>query len=281
VNNDDSSYLYHYTSIETAIKIIEGRSLRFGRLDRTDDPDEEQSSDMGNIGRFVYISCWTIEAEESIPMWYMYSKSMSGVRLGMKRFPFKKHHIPSGILSNSNPLESYCDLVSLNEQGFGSISPDSPTLIEVDYTNRDDLLYPKVKSERTSVEQFRYQEGDVRRKKSSEVSYAFDHIGAFKRKSWAFQKEWRYKVLCAPFTLNELRAATSHENQARLIARFENPSYMPLQDHLMLQLDDSAIANMEILVGPKADNDEIAKLATVAAEAGVKEPITMSRLRIR
>lgn len=278
--NDRSGYLYHYTSIETAIRILESRSLRFGRLDKTDDPDEEQSSDLGGIGRFVYVSCWTDEAEESIPMWNMYSKSMGGVRLGMKRFPFKKHVIPAGVMSNSETIESYCDLLSLDAQGYGSISPNSPMLIEVDYTNREDLLYPTVKRETGTLE--RTPTGsNLRENRTSSISYTFDHIGAFKRKCWSFQKEWRYRILCSPFTLSELRSATSHEQHMQLITRLENPDCIPLRDSLMLQLDDNAIAEMEIIVGPKANHDEVERLISVAEEAGVKLPIMTSSLRYR
>ena len=45
----------------------------------------------GSLEKFVYVSCWTEDSEESIPLWNLYTPNMHGVRIRMPEFPFKKN----------------------------------------------------------------------------------------------------------------------------------------------------------------------------------------------
>ena len=65
--------LYHYTSLETLALILTNKSLCFNTLLNVDDIEEAETSDMGLLGKYVYVSCWTDEAAESIPMWQLYT----------------------------------------------------------------------------------------------------------------------------------------------------------------------------------------------------------------
>lgn len=64
--------LYHYTSLETLALILTNKSLCFNTLLNVDDIEEAETSDMGLFGKYVYVSCWTDEAQESIAMWQLY-----------------------------------------------------------------------------------------------------------------------------------------------------------------------------------------------------------------
>ena len=66
-------YLYHYTNIESLALILKNRTIRFNSLDRMDDLQEKESADVKNIGQFCFITSWTSENTESIPMWNMYA----------------------------------------------------------------------------------------------------------------------------------------------------------------------------------------------------------------
>ena len=89
-------YLYHYTSIETLALILKYKTIRLRRLDLADDPEESLTKDYGNLGRFCLVSCWTSMAEESLPMWQMYSKDMKGVRIKLPTFIFPRYVMKSG-----------------------------------------------------------------------------------------------------------------------------------------------------------------------------------------
>ena len=57
--------LYHYTSIDTLVQILSKKQIKFNSLTNCDDLDEAESADLGKAGRFVFVSCWTKEAQES------------------------------------------------------------------------------------------------------------------------------------------------------------------------------------------------------------------------
>ena len=86
---DNLEYLYHYTNIETLALILKNRTIRFNSLDKMDDLQEQQTSDVKNIGQFCYISSWTDDSTESIPMWNMYASLNLGVRIKLRKNPFK------------------------------------------------------------------------------------------------------------------------------------------------------------------------------------------------
>ena len=89
--DNGNGYLYHYTNIETLALILQNHTFRFNSLDKMDDLQEQETADFKNVGLFCYISSWTDDVDESIPMWNMYTSINSGVRIKLKKHPFKFH----------------------------------------------------------------------------------------------------------------------------------------------------------------------------------------------
>ena len=71
-------FLYHYTSLENLALILKNKTIKFNNLLYVDDMEEAETEDMGLFGRFVYVSCWTMDSEESIPMWNLYTPNKIG-----------------------------------------------------------------------------------------------------------------------------------------------------------------------------------------------------------
>ena len=65
---DKIEYLYHYTSLESLALILKNRTIRLNPLDKMDDIQEQKTADIENIGKFVFVSSWTDDVVESIPM---------------------------------------------------------------------------------------------------------------------------------------------------------------------------------------------------------------------
>lgn len=84
--------IFHYTTVESLALILKTRRLRFTRLDGVDDLREAQSHVGINFGRYFFVSCWTKDDKESIPLWNMYGQGMAGVRLQLPQYPF--NHLP-------------------------------------------------------------------------------------------------------------------------------------------------------------------------------------------
>ena len=90
---DKPKYLYRYTSIENLALILKRREIRLARLDKVDDLLESRSIDAINYGQYVFVTCWTDLAEESVPFWHMYTPNLRGVRIKMPLAMFTGHHI--------------------------------------------------------------------------------------------------------------------------------------------------------------------------------------------
>lgn len=67
INLDD--YLFHYTTVESLSLILKNGTIRFRSLDKMDDLQEKETADVENIGQFCYVSSWTDDKTESIPMY--------------------------------------------------------------------------------------------------------------------------------------------------------------------------------------------------------------------
>lgn len=84
--------LYHYTTLETLALILKYRTIRFNRIgNKLDDLEEGQTHPTGvNIGQYFFISCWTKDPKENIPLWRMYTGS-EGVRIGLDKNMFNSY----------------------------------------------------------------------------------------------------------------------------------------------------------------------------------------------
>ena len=58
--------IYHYTTIENLALILKNKTLRFNALTNVDDMDEGITKDR-NLQKFIFVSCWGDNSEESIP----------------------------------------------------------------------------------------------------------------------------------------------------------------------------------------------------------------------
>ena len=71
--------LYHYTSIETLALILKNGTIKFNRLDTVDDLEEAgYTSDGMQLGKYMFVSCWTKSSEENIALWSMYADKGRG-----------------------------------------------------------------------------------------------------------------------------------------------------------------------------------------------------------
>lgn len=75
------SLIHHYTDINTLSLILKYKTIRFNRLDCVDDTSEAKSYGKYQLGKFLFVSCWTDSQIESIPLWHMYTNKMQGVRI--------------------------------------------------------------------------------------------------------------------------------------------------------------------------------------------------------
>lgn len=239
----DETFLYHYTNVGVLALILKNHSIRFNSLDRMDDLQEQMTADIKNIGQFCYISAWTSDDVESIPMWNMYASLKSGVRISLRKNPFKVYeNSASQIVKETGiPFQGESDIgprtlipmADMLNQNFYSPQVMSLELLhEVEYTNDDEKLYPRLIS---------ISENDM--------GVSIGKLGKYKNLHWSFQKEWRYIMLAMPlnYRLNpELMQVAFQYFMQQLI---QGTAKQPFPYYELI-IDDDAFKEMTITLSP-------------------------------
>lgn len=242
---EKTEYLYHYTNLETLALILKNRTIRFNSLDKMDDLQEKETADIRNIGQFFYISSWTEDATESIPMWNMYASLNSGIRIKLRKNPFKvyentavdlSHVIHASVTDNSDgkPLLSIIPLAEMFAKGF--IAPQAMArdlLRKVEYTDDKDKLYPKMLTEN-----------------GNQFVIAMGELGRYKNLHWSFQSEWRYILNILPIDLNQPVESSMKDFQLVANKMRWGVAKQPFPFYDMVIADD-AFADMEITLSPR------------------------------
>lgn len=242
---DDFEYLYHYTNIETLALILKNRTIRFNSLDKMDDLQEQQTADIKNVGQFCYISSWTDDDTESIPMWNMYASLNLGVRIKLRKNPFKIYCNTAEALSkvvnatvtddsNSVAIQSIIPLTEMFSKGFFSVQAMSNELLfKVEYTDDKEKLYPYLLKE----------EGDS-------FSIALGELGKYKNLHWKFQSEWRYILYVLPFNLNQ-PVENSYKDFQLIANKLRLGTEKQPFPYYDLHISDKAFEDMQITLSPR------------------------------
>ncbi|NHZ86081.1 MAG: DUF2971 domain-containing protein [Planctomycetia bacterium] len=267
-------HLYHYTSIDTLDKIIKSRKLKLNRLDKADDLNEGKTHDLGNLGMYIFVSCWTDTDSESIPLWNMYSDGMKGVRIKMHSNIIEPHFISSDseislwakkkfFIEKGTPY-----LVPIEEMhGQDFIVGPYPRdfLYKVEYSNNSNKIFP---------ESYKYE--------NNYHIIKFGLIGRVKRAEWEFQSEWRYRftVLPAPpppkRSYDKYKEETGKEFEVLCKETFEKR--IVSKDYFLLNIKENAINDMEIMLGPKCSNTELEAVKNIIENSGYKLKLKFSSL---
>lgn len=243
---DKIEYLYHYTSLESLALILKNRTIRLNPLDKMDDIQEQKTADIENIGKFVFISSWTDDVVESIPMWKMYTDPRCGVRIKLRKNPFLKHGTRGSDFekvlgatledekSRTTVMDTFLDLTAMLEGGY--VSPQGwsgDILTKIEYTNDLDKLEPSVGS---------CENGKNR--------IDLGLLGKYKNTHWRFQNEWRYIMDFVPMNFS---------SNPQQIARYFSQTVLQMSTGIAeppfryydLDIDPKYFEEMEITCSPQ------------------------------
>lgn len=237
-------HLYHYTTIETLERILSNRTIKFNSLDNLDDLDEGISQDATPYRRFIYISCWTDDVLESIPMWNLYATLDKGIRIKMRKYPFKLYDLKQleGIINgietvneeNRYTLKSPVKMFS--EPYFFNILTTKDFLFEVEYTADPNILNPILTEH--DIDNFTISHGK---------------LGKYKSPYWDFLKEWRYIITVLPVNITQL---TSKEVLGQMVNNMIDPTYQPPDVFFTLDIDEDAFYEMEVTLSPNMSEED-------------------------
>lgn len=265
--------IYHYTTVESILKILKSKKLRFSSLEYVDDSYEQiacKDEAYSKIGRFCYVSSWTMKSEDDF-QWNLYGDKMQGVM-----------------------IELDCDFLKLEDQNFTFLKLFN--LEQQKYDNGDIVDIPKPLNKLTSqmllsgksftFDKVEYNDGNICpieiKKSESEISELknfsitnMDKIGQYKRTIWSHQKEIRFKFMTVPWTLNDLISlnhfvsSLSHSTidtcllhqklGFRLMDRLKNDFTLKQLPYIDIELSDEFFENISIVLGPKLSKNQLNK----------------------
>lgn len=239
--------LYQYTNVSSLALILSNKTIRFRALTSLDDLQEQETADIKNLGRFCFVSCWTEDADEQIPMWKMYTDLESGVRIGLPEYPFQEYEnrpedlskatgMPVTDRTNGSYLKSLIPFWEMNNKHFlvpGLLLQNS-ILFKIEYTSDKDKLYPKV-----------YEQTETGRRLN------IGCLGKHKNTGWSFQKEWRYIIPFYPIEIDAKDPIASAERANQVMEdMISGKASLPFS-HYDLSINNEAFSQMEIMLSPK------------------------------
>jgi hypothetical protein len=253
------SALYQYTSLDSLRNILASRTLRFARLDTVNDPEEAMASDVALAASSVFVSCWSGAEAEQIPMWSMYGQNFSGVRL----------RLPSNMfVGRKEPM--------IFEKGGALITAESPHSINrkspAMSTNSCAIIGPN-KIYYSDDPAYRIRPL-VYRHAGTAHFYPYD-LGMVKGTLWSYEQEWRFKIAALNFE------AQFPDDEYFNKVTLDLEKYPVEARDLFIPLAPSAINELEVMIGPKADSATCREVERILAEHAPSAKLTRSRIQIR
>lgn len=262
--------IYHYTTIDALAMILSNRSIKFSRLDKVDDMEECVESQNVWLGKYAFVSCWTEDSEEFIPLWKMYSGDHHGVRIGMEPDMFEKNIVKDLVLPDGEKMEGQLtSMLSpqeiLNPDYF--IFPFNSELTELFFCHIN--YVDDVKAKTAGAFQIRMTDST-----HASATIAFGEIGKYKNKRWNFQKETRFRIFAQPYN-----AIYADENIGTIaLNSYLTNKQLPFSEYY-LSLRKDAINNMEITLHPNSTKSDRIIVEALCAQFAPEAKVLDSSLK--
>lgn len=225
------SRIYHYTTLNNLELILSNSTIRLTSLDQMDDLLEGASVD---LSPYFFISSWSDNQEENIPLWYMYTDKMRGVRIEAdENFLQLEEDYKSGrILNISDSNVIAFKLVAGAKDAF---------LCKVNYT---DTLTSCLETARGFINENVFE------------------IGRTKPIAWAFQHEVRFRV----YGMHKKHLVSYGDtlNQKVWNSMFASRG-TPIK-YIDIKFDRLKFNNANFILGPASTNEDIKELQTIISQ---------------
>lgn len=256
-------FLFHYTSIETLDKIVTNKSIRFNRLDKVNDKNEGKSLDLGNLGIYVFVSCWTDNERENISLWHIYSNQLSGVRIKLPTKMFR-----------------FYELESQPERAL-HIAPNTLYPKRIEEIHGSDYLLAPVPIDFPSKIIYTDDWKNIIPKVASDYSANMIHlgkIGMYKRNEWSHEEEWRFKLRIMPAPPPPKKTYLEYKDNFNILVEKQFMRREVSIESIFLDLTEDALQQMEIMIGPLSDGTSIAQVADILSKNNLSVKVIKSSL---
>jgi len=249
---------YHYTSLSSLEKILISKSIRFSNLSFVNDKYEGETQDIGNIGKNIYISCWTLKKTEDSLMWKMYGNESKGVRICMElpifNLFYDDNNNPS-IIPNDGLYIGNCMLFpSENDKHF----------VKIKYTDSAKYLKPKALFDFPLVNAGMFNYGS---------------IGKCKSTKWQYENENRFIIYSLPIVNKEDFMQNPTFAIGESIMRMRN-NFDTGVKYVDIELNTKAFSGMKIFSGREMGISDKEKLKSMIKKYNPTAKLNESNLRI-
>lgn len=272
--------IHHYTNIESLAMILSTKKIRFNRLDRVDDLEEGRVEAQGvPLGKYTYVSCWTEDKEESIPLWKMYTDNGIGVRISLPQDMFKDYMFLGGLMG----VEVSVDTQHINpaQTQFLWKIPGS------EYKGKNYLVIP-VESNKPATFYYKIQYVDdvmlatkeqVEKLLNDDIDYNMDlgKVGIFKHLRWEFEKESRFILRIIP-TSEEI-SLFDVQKFLKLVKEAFATKLPPHFETYDLSLKDGIFDNLVVTLSPSITDGRRVIVESLVKQYAPKATIKESTLR--
>ena len=296
------TFLYHYTSINTLALILKNQTIRFNRLDKVNDPEEAISKDLQNSNTTQFVSCWTANQRESIPLWNMYTK-MKGVRIGMPTDMFEGRPTPDiydhgGAMIHLNEaynierkasklpdqLKAMQRLISPEKiPSNGSKSSKNKPSVRLTGISLPFSVWSSIvigpnpvfysDEERYHHPNILFDAGDPYNDGIQHVGISPIDLGSIKGEHWKFEQEWRFKIsmfgIGETFPLDEIGKA-----------RLDLLKYPVITEYIDVDLDEGVFDQMEVTLAPSTTMSEQIIIESLLHRFAPKAVLKRSELNV-
>lgn len=239
--------IYHYTSIENLALILKHKTIRFNRLDHMDDPCEKTFlMNQLDWSAYTYVSCWTENPEESIPLWHMYTHGGKGVRIGIDKdfIDWDKQSIAFSVPGRQRHHKS----VAKDSSGAVSVT-FNPTRLYRPLS--DEMCYHKMDYV-SETEYLDYEQRIGRVSSFIEIDEDLmrQYAGRMRKDKWAFQDESRFIIYAVPYTSTD--PVVTHNDFINLI-RLNIPNKVQYID---VPIKNHKLRSIEVTLGPNIEEGQ-------------------------
>ncbi|WP_252247032.1 hypothetical protein [Clostridium sp. ZBS4] len=243
--------IFHYTTLDNLELILSNATIRLSSLKQMDDITEGYTFDFGSLAKYFYVSSWSKESQENIPLWYMYTNKMRGIR-----------------------IEADSDFLELKE--------DSQSGQILNITNKDliafRLTYDKEDSFLCDVKYTDYLNSCLYERRGY-INKEIYNIGRIKPTAWRFQSEIRFRIygISKRFIMPN-GDFLNHKVWNSMFSNKEND--VAFAD---IKFDINRFNNANFMLGPTSTKEDLLKLKNLVSKyiPGYKGQIQKSNLLIR
>lgn len=218
--------IFHYTSFETLQKIVETGTIRLNSLKNVDDGEEGFLLDFRSQAAYTFVSCWTKQTKEIIPLWQMYAKSSFAIRIGVDSDFLKPIFFKNNFISNHTNRNAYVFPIR-RKNGFEFLS-------NVVYEDQPEITMLK----------------DAR----GMITHNYiENYGLTKRSHWSFQEEIRFIVQAVPTSQIRPRPDSSLYNSCQESIINNDPIDI---DFIDMNYDKKYLISSDIMLGPSTTPED-------------------------